>query len=300
MNESFMTAYLAPRGFVSQVAAEIPKVTRQIDRLLVTDCPEVSSLWAQNVWRSVEVIKFASIKDAARKLGERQRNWWLYVGEHPRRAKLIQDQLPHVSAKRLNFMAPIPISSLGSWTLLDENTILASTHCTSPYPNGELEFVEDKISPPSRAYLKLWEVFTRLGICPAPGEVCIDLGASPGGWTWVLANLGAQVLAFDRASLDPKLMASPLVQLKQGDAFKIQPDDYPEVTWLFSDMICYPEKLWEFLQPWIHDRRKIKIVCTIKFQGDNPYEVLKDYLSVPGARCLHLYHNKHELTWIRT
>ena len=55
---------------------------------------------------------------------------------------------------------------------------------------------------PSRAYLKLWEAFTVLGIRPAPGDFCIDLGASPGGWTWVLQSLGARVLSIDKGSVE--------------------------------------------------------------------------------------------------
>jgi len=30
---------------------------------------------------------------------------------------------------------------------------------------------------------KLWEALTRIGRWPGPGEVALDLGAAPGGWT---------------------------------------------------------------------------------------------------------------------
>ena len=48
-------------------------------------------------------------------------------------------------------------------TLLDANTLLAATRCTSAFPNGEVAFVEDSETPPNRAYLKLWEALTLLG-----------------------------------------------------------------------------------------------------------------------------------------
>ena len=72
-------------------------------------------------------------------------------------------------------------SAPGSWTLLDPETMLAAAQCTSPFPNGEIGFVEDRIGPPSRAYLKLWEALTLIGSRPGPGERRVDLGSSPGG-----------------------------------------------------------------------------------------------------------------------
>jgi integrase len=54
--------------------------------------------------------------------------------------------------------------------------------------------VKNGTPKPSRAYLKLWELFTLIGEHPRPGELCLDLGSSPGGWTWVLQRLGARVV----------------------------------------------------------------------------------------------------------
>ena len=64
-----------------------------------------------------------------------------------------------------------------------------------------MEFIEDKHSPSSRAYLKLWETFTRFQEYPKEGDKCLELGAAPGGWTWVLANLGCKVTL----SIEPPL-----------------------------------------------------------------------------------------------
>ena len=129
----------------------------------------------------------------------------MYAPLHHRRAALIQERLPHVSAKPVVFPAAAPTAPLGSWTLLAPDRLLAAAHCSAPFPNGEVEFVEDKTGPPSRAYLKLWEALVRLRRWPQPGERCLDLGASPGGWTWVLAKLGAHVVAVDKAPLDPRI-----------------------------------------------------------------------------------------------
>jgi 23S rRNA (cytidine2498-2'-O)-methyltransferase len=103
--------------------------------------------------------------------------------------------------------------------LLDAGTILAASDCQSPFPNGEARFVEDREGPPNRAYLKLWEALTLIGRQPGPGDLCLDLGASPGGWSWVLAKLGARVIAVDKAPLAPAIAAMPGVEVHKASAF---------------------------------------------------------------------------------
>jgi len=306
-----LTAYFAHLDFIQPLEIELRsaslnhskaqapcKIIAQYDRLFLCEGEPVDSVWAQNIWVNPQWISFDSIKDAATKLKTMQRNWTGFHFAHHRRLELITQQLPYISDKRLAFMAEVPKSPMGAFTLIEPNLMLAASHTSSPWPHGRMEFNEDKESPPSRAYLKLWEIFTRLQITPKPGEICMDLGASPGGWTWVLAGLDANVIAFDRAPLTENLMADPRVQFKKGDAFAAQPSEYPQVDWIFSDLICYPEKLLEYLQPWLLDSKPRNFVCTIKLQGENPYEVLNKFKAINHSQIIHLYHNKHEVTWI--
>ena len=185
-------------------------------------------------------IEFESISQAATALRDMQRNWALYPHRLHRRASLIQDKLPHVSAKPLVFPSPLPKAPLGSWMLLDANRLLASPHCSSAFANGVVEFVENKSAPPNRAYLKLWEALTLAGRWPQPGELCLDLGASPGGWSWVLQALGARVIAIDRAPLDPEIAALPGIDYRAESAFALEPQAVGPVDWLCSDIVCYP------------------------------------------------------------
>jgi tRNA G18 (ribose-2'-O)-methylase SpoU len=83
-------------------------------------------------------IPISSIGDAAKKLRAIQRNWALYSFASHRRAALISEKLPKVSAKPIVFGAGAPKAPLGSWTLIDADTILVSPHCSSPFPNGEV------------------------------------------------------------------------------------------------------------------------------------------------------------------
>ena len=192
-------------------------------RLLVATGSPRPAAWAVNVWLNPREIAIASISDAAAQLRARQRNWAFYAPELYRRATLIQEQLPKVSAKPVVFGLPPPTAPLGSWTLLDAGTMLVATHCTSAFPNGEIRFVEDRSGPPSRAYLKLWEALTLIGRQPGPGEKCLDLGSSPGGWSWVLQRLGAHVVSVDKAPLAPAVARLPGIEHRLDSAFALDP-----------------------------------------------------------------------------
>ena len=293
------TGYLAADGFEADLEAELGDVEWRIGRLLFASGPPRRTSWAANIWFDPVRIPIRSIGDGANKLRAIQRNWALCPGASHRRAALIVEKLPKVSAKPLAFPAPAPEAPLGSWTLADAETVIAAARCSSAFPNGEARFVEDREGPPNRAYLKLWEALTVLRRYPAPGEVCVDLGASPGGWSWVLQSLGARVIAVDKAPLDARIAALPGVEMRQESAFALKPTDIGPVSWLFSDVICYPARLLRLVEDWIASGLCRNIVCTIKFQGPTDFEAIARFAAVPGGRVFHLHHNKHELTFAR-
>ena len=139
----------------------------------------------------------------------------------------------------------------------------------------------------------------RLGCQPQTGETCIDLGASPGGWTWVLANLGAQVISVDKAPLAPAIAIRPNVQPVIESAFAIRPTDYPDATWILSDIICYPERLLRLAERWLSQKPDANYLFTIKFQAPTNFEIINKFKEIEGSHLIHLHHNKHELTWLR-
>lgn len=286
------TGYLAPLGLEHILLKELKNVEQQIDRLIIAHGEEQEVYWAQNIWRDLQIIPFESIGDGAKKLRSLHGLWVHYPNANMRRAALIQEKLPFFSAKPLSFPTSLPKSPLGSWTLLDANTLIASSNCSSVLPHGEYHFNETKV-PPSRAYLKLWEILTRLGCRPKPGDLCLELGASPGSWSWVLSSLGANVIAVDRAPLADSF---PNVKFLKMDAFQIQPLDYKEVDWVFSDLICFPEKLLSWIHLWLEMGSKANFICTLKFQGDEHYAIVEEFKKIPGCKLMHLFHNKHELT----
>ncbi len=293
------TAYLAPDGLVAELAQELGDIEFACDRLLVTPGGSHPAAWAQNVWLDPRAMPIASIADAARKLRAIQRNWAPYAPRFHRRAMLIQARLPSVSAKPLVFGTPAPAAPLGSWTLLDANTVFAAPNCTSPFPNGEAQFVEDRTGPPSRAYLKLWEALTLIGRRPGPGDICLDLGSSPGGWSWALQQMGARVISVDKAPLAPEVARLPGIEHRRDSAFALDPAAIGPVDWLFSDVVCYPARLLALVERWLAAGACRRFVCTLKFQGETDHATAARFAAIPGSTLRHLHHNKHELTWIK-
>jgi 23S rRNA (cytidine2498-2'-O)-methyltransferase len=293
------TAYLAADGYVDELTHELGAVDRSHGRLLIAAGPPRQAAWAANLWLDPQEIKIASISEAAARLRAIQRNWALYAAKLFRRAALIQEQLPKVSAKPLVFGMPPPGAPLGSWTLLDAETMLTAPHCTSAFPNGEIRFVEDHSGPPSRAYLKLWEALTIIGRRPGPGERCLDLGSSPGGWSWALQRIGARVVSVDKAPLAPAVARLPGIEHRLDSAFALDPGSVGPVDWLFSDVVCYPARLLALVERWLAAGTCRNFVCTIKFQGETDHAVARHFAAIPGSQLCHLFHNKHELTWTK-
>ena len=304
MTESDKTigsVYVAPPGYESVLQKELKRLgATPIEwwgRLALCASPPVASIWALDIWTAPEIRTIASIGEAARLLRSYQRNWSAVPVEFFRRATLIVDKLPPVKAAPLVFPQQAPSSPLGAWTLLAPDRILFSPEKTSPFPMGEVKFVEDREGPPSRAYLKLWEACTHLGRWPMPDETCLDLGATPGGWTWAIAQLGASVTAVDRAPLAPSVAALPGVSFRQESAFGLEPRNEQRVDWLFSDVIAYPERLLALVRRWIEAEKVARIVMSVKFQGETDFAILEQFAAIPGAHLAHLFNNKHEVTF---
>lgn len=299
MTSSTDTLYLAPADYQAELLGELGADAEVVaPRLVRAPGPRRQVAWAQNVWLNPERLTVRSIGDATKQLKARQRNWALFPTAHHRRAALIVDGLPKVSGKPVTFPTPAPTSPLGSFALITPDTLWAAGHCTSPFANGEVAFVEDKFTPPNRAYLKLWEALTVVGAYPRPGERCLDFGASPGGWTWVAASLGAQVVAVDRAELAPHIAAMPGVEALKQNAFTLEPQSVGPIDWWLCDVIAYPDKTLELVRRWLDSGLVRRMVCSVKFQGPTDLAMMAKFQAISGARVRHLFHNKHEVTFL--
>ncbi len=272
--------------------------------------------WKRLCMEEPFIAQFSSISEASEILRSIQRNWAFYPFNCFRRAELIQQKLPYISKKPRAFPYDIPDSEMGLWTLLDKNTIFASAKTTSPFPRGEIFFEEDKVNPPSRAYLKMWEALTLLNLylkqykknhpedekysLPNSSSRCLDAGACPGGWTWVLNNLGCDIIAVDRSPLADNLIKQKNIEFIKHDVFTIKPEEIGKIDWFCSDVICYPPKLYDWVLKWMESGLCENFICTIKMQGEPDNETVKKFASIPNSKIVHLTANKHEITWIHT
>ena len=294
------SAYIAAEGLIDPLLHELEGITDVHDQLVLSSQPAKNVHWAQNIWRNPQFLHIDSINDAVKQLKAQQRNWCLYSHTLHRRAKLILDKLPPVNSKPMRFPSSLSAYPLGSFTLLDENILLASADCSSPFPNGEAHFIEDKNGPPNRAYLKLYEALTLTGTTPQPGDFCVDVGGSPGGWAWVIHQCSAKVLSIDRSPLSPSVANLMGVSYEKRDAFTLLPEEFKNrhIDWLFSDVICYPEKLYDWILKWVESGICKNFICTIKFKGEPDPAIAAKFAAIPGSRVQHLFHNKNELTWL--
>lgn len=153
---------------------------------------------------------------------------------------------------------------------------------------------------PSRAAMKLDEALRWKGLSPGPGEVCVDLGAAPGGWTERLLALGARVIAVDPGLLRPDLMRARGVKHVKASAFDYAPEE--PVDWLLCDMAWRPLEVAQLLAKWARQRWAVQLVANIKLPMRDKLPIVervRDTLEAGGWRGLklrQLYHDRDEIT----
>jgi 23S rRNA (cytidine2498-2'-O)-methyltransferase len=153
---------------------------------------------------------------------------------------------------------------------------------------------------PSRAALKLEEALSTYAMEPGRGEVCVDLGAAPGGWTQRLIDRGARVIAVDPAKLTPALEQHPKVDHRVASAFSFEPDE--PVDWLFCDMAWRPLEVAQLLAKWARRGWALHLIANIKLPMNDKNPILHRvrHTLVSGGwnqlRVRQLYHDRDEVT----
>ncbi|MCP4503743.1 MAG: hypothetical protein GY822_27775 [Deltaproteobacteria bacterium] len=168
----------------------------------------------------------------------------------------------------------------------------------APFAAGRAQVPFDA-NAPSSAHRKFEEALFWLGMSPNAGDVVIDCGAAPGGWSYVALELGAKVIAVDRGKMDEKLLRNPRLQHLRKDAFAHAPLD--EATWMICDIIAEPEKSLELLEKALVQPQIKAGVLTLKLKHPIKWQVIdnaKRALIAAGVRwdIRNLVNNKLEVS----
>lgn len=177
----------------------------------------------------------------------------------------------------------------------------------------EIGVVRLKFPPaaPSRSTLKLEEAFhtflsaeQRQSLLQ-PGMRAVDLGASPGGWTYQFVRRKIKVIAVDNGKMDEQLVESGLVTVIASNGLTYTPRE--PVDWLVCDMIETPARVCETAVRWFERGLCERAVITLKLPMKKRLEEVQTRLSevkekikaVNGSlvvKAKHLYHNRDEVT----
>ncbi|HEX7560254.1 MAG TPA: 23S rRNA (cytidine(2498)-2'-O)-methyltransferase RlmM [Usitatibacter sp.] len=162
---------------------------------------------------------------------------------------------------------------------------------------------------PSRSTLKLAEALMEFldekerAQRLAPGMTAIDLGASPGGWTWQLVQRGLMVIAVDNGAMDPALLETGQVKHRRDDGFHYRPAE--PVDWMVCDMVESPARIARLASQWIAQGWCAETIFNLKLPMKKRWEevercrgIVDEALGGGGyyLRMKHLYHDREEVT----
>ena len=171
-----------------------------------------------------------------------------------------------------------------------------------------LKFPKDA---PSRSTLKLEEAFgTFLGVHRRDQLLnstmkTVDLGASPGGWTYQFVSRGISVVAVDNGAMDASLMATGFVTHVGADGFTFQPKK--PVDWMVCDIVDKPIKIVDLVLRWVGAQKSKQFIFNLKFPMSSRFEeVLRCEKKLAEGlarlkvshylRMKHLYFDRDEIT----
>ncbi len=296
---SQLYVYVAAANFLPNLCQELGSIDQVIDNLVFSPVYKPNAVFAEDIWLDAQIVPCPSISKAAQTLRQIGKYWYLHPINNVRRSRLIESELKKLPELMRSFPLTEPLPETGVFSLLDANTLLCASKRWKAWPLGQCFFQEDKINPPNRAYLKLWEALTLFGTYPKPNETALDLGAAPGGWTQVMQRFGVKVTAVDKADLDPRIARLPRVTHLKQSAFALEPEKWQEpIDWLVCDIACYPDRLFPYILRWIKTEKVRRMIVTIKLQGENDLAAIAPFLEISQSRTTHLFYNKHEVTFV--
>ncbi len=181
---------------------------------------------------------------------------------------------------------------------------------TAPWTGGipRLKLAHDA---PSRSALKLEEALLTL-LSPdertrwmKAGQQAVDLGAAPGGWSWVLARAGLSVTAIDNGPLAESAMGTGLIKHLRSDGFRWRPP-HP-IDWLVCDMVEQPKRVAALMGDWLVEGDARRAIFNLKLPMKKRWQEVREQMDALDARlkqaglnlelrARQLYHDREEIT----
>ncbi len=129
-----------------------------------------------------------------------------------------------------------------------------------------------------------------------------DLGAAPGGWTWVLMRHGMMVTSVDNGPMRQALLDSGRVDHLRADGFQWQPKR--RLDWMVCDMVEQPRRVAERMATWFREDWCRHAVFNLKLPMKKRWEETRICLEAfeHGAhrkmtiRARQLFHDREEIT----
>jgi 23S rRNA (cytidine2498-2'-O)-methyltransferase len=216
-----------------------------------------------------------------------------------------------LAAQRVRRQEHSPWSFL--WFMADGETAFACVGhraCLPPWPLG-VPRLRLSGQAPSRSALKLeeaWHVFLgrdAFAAALAPRMTAVDLGAAPGGWTWLMAGRGMRVEAVDNGPLAANVAGDILVTHVRADGFTFRPRR--PVDWVVCDMVEQPSRVGALMARWLAEGWCRRAIFNLKLPMKKRHAEVQTTLArlcrtldAAGLRyrlrARQLYHDREEIT----
>jgi 23S rRNA (cytidine2498-2'-O)-methyltransferase len=178
---------------------------------------------------------------------------------------------------------------------------------STPWPSG-IPRLKMHADAPSRSALKLEEALLTLlddgerAAMLRSGMRAADLGAAPGGWTWVLARQGLRVTAIDNGPLRQHVLDTGLVEHLRADGFAWQPPR--PLDWMVCDMVEQPRRVAARMAQWFGGGWCERAIFNLKLPMKKRWletRLCLDQFAADAAvplaiRARQLYHDREEIT----